>query len=266
MGSLAESVVRPVMPPDPGQPPGFPFRGPGLLARVVPFAVVAVLAEVSLALPEPGVQSTPAVIASIVLLLAVAGLWALPWRRLPAWATVLIPLTYTGSVLALILAAGATAGVGIIILVPLVWAALFHQHWESACVVAAIVAVEVITSLVPTADADAVIARRMLLFAALGTMISVATHGLRDRIAHSQRESAQLQQQLREVTVQQDRDRIAAGLQDEVIQRIFAAGLALQSAAAPGPGWSSCCARPLSSSGRMPSPPASASRPMRKRA
>jgi len=193
--------------------------------------VVAVLAEVSLALPGPGVQSTPALIASIVLLLAVAGLWALPWRRLPAWATVLIPLTYTGSVLALILAAGATAGVGIIILVPLVWAALFHQRWESACVVAAIVAVEVITSLVPTADADAVIARRMLLFAALGTMISVATHGLRDRIAHSHRESAQLQEQLREVTVQQDRDRIAAGLQDEVIGRIFAAGLALQSAA-----------------------------------
>ena len=33
------------------------------------------------------------------------------------------------------------------------------------------------------------------------------------------------------MTVQQDRDRIAAGLQDEVIQRIFAAGLSLQSAA-----------------------------------
>ena len=231
MGSLAQPAVRPVTPPDPGQPPGFPFRGPGLLARVVPFAVVAVLAEVSLALPGPGVQSTPALIASIVLLLAVAGLWALPWRRLPAWATVLIPLTYTGSVLALILAAGATAGVGLVILAPLVWTALFHQRWESACVVAAVVAVEVITSLVPTAAADAVIARRVLLFAALGTLISVATHGLRDRIAHSQRESAQLQEQLREVTVQQDRDRIAAGLQDEVIQRVFAAGLALQSAA-----------------------------------
>ena len=231
MGSLAESAVRPVTPPDSGQPPGFRFRGPGLLARVVPFAVVAVLAEVSLALPEPGVQSTPAVIASIVLLLAVAGLWALPWRRLPAWATVLIPLTYTGSVLALILAAGTTAGVGIVILAPLVWAALFHQRWESACVVVAVVAVEVITSLVPTAAADAVIARRVLLFAALGTLISVATYGLRDRIAHSQREGAQLQKRLREVTVQQDRDRIAAGLQDEVIGRVFAAGLALQSAA-----------------------------------
>lgn len=231
MGSTAESAVRPVVPPGPEQPPGFPFRGPGLLARVVPFAVVAVLAEVSLALPGSGVQSTPAMIASIVLLLAVAALFALPWRRLPAWATVLVPLTYTGSVLALILAAGATAGVGLVILVPLVWTALFHQRWESACIVVAVVAVEVVTSLVPVAADDAVIARRVLLFAALGTMISVAAHGLRDRIAHSQRESSQLQEQLRELTVQQDRDRIAAGLQDEVIQRIFAAGLAMQSAA-----------------------------------
>ena len=208
MGSTAESAVPPLMPPDPGQPPGFPFRGPGLLVRVAPFAVVTVLAEVSLALP-PGVQSQSAVIASIVLLLAVAGSFALPWRRLPAWATVLVPLAYTGWVLALILAAGETAGVGIVILVPLVWTALFHQRWESACVVVAIVTVEVITSLVPTAAADSVITRRVLLWAGLGTLISVATHGLRDRIAHSQRESARLQEQLREVTVLQDRDRIA---------------------------------------------------------
>ncbi len=231
MGSRSEAAVRHETAPGPGQPPGFPFRGPGLLARVIPFAVVAVLAEVSLALPGPDVQSTSAVIVSIVLLLATAGLFALPWRRLPAWATVLVPLTYTGSVLALILAAGATAGVGLVILTPLVWTALFHRRWESAVIVVAIVTVEVITSLVPTAAADSVVARRVLLFAALGTMISVAAHGLRDRIAQSQREGAQLQERLREVTVQQDRDRIAAGLQDEVIQRIFAAGLTLQSAA-----------------------------------
>ena len=230
MGSIAESAVRPVTSPGPGQPPGFPFRGPGLLVRVVPFAVVAVLAEVSLALP-PGVISQPAMIASIVLLLAAAALFALPWRRLPTWATVLIPLAYTGSVLALILAAGATSGVGIVILAPLVWTALFHRRWESACVVVAILAVEVVISLVPVSAADSVIARRVLLWAALGTLISVATHGLRDRIAHSQRESARLHEQLREMSVQQDRDRIAAGLQDEVIQRVFAAGLALQSAA-----------------------------------
>jgi signal transduction histidine kinase len=121
--------------------------------------------------------------------------------------------------------------VGIVILVSLVWTALYHRPWESACVVAAIVAVEVITSLVPVAAADAVIVRRVLLWGLLGALVSVATHGLRQRIAHSQRDAAVLQEQLREVTVAQDRDRIAAGLQDEVIQRIFAAGLSLGSAA-----------------------------------
>jgi signal transduction histidine kinase len=213
-----------------GQPPGFPFRGPVLGARVIPFAVVAVLAEISLALP-PGVQSRAAMVASIVLLLAVAASFALPWSRLPAWVTVLVPLACTGWVLTLILAAGVTSGVGIVILIPLIWTALFHRRWESACIVAAIVAVQVITSLVPVAADDSVIIRRVLLWGLLGALLSVAAHGLRDRIARSQREAALLEEQLREATVWRDRDRIAAGLQNEVIQRIFAAGMNMESAA-----------------------------------
>src|SRR5512142_2758564 len=145
--------------------------------------------------------------------------------------TVLIPLTYTGSVLALDLAAGSTSGVGIAILIPLVWTALFHRRWESICVVAAVVAAEVIISLTPVAVADAVIARRAIFWASLGALISVATHGLRDRIRRSQERSEQLQRRLRELTVLADRDRIAADLRDTVIQRIFSAGLRLQSAA-----------------------------------
>jgi signal transduction histidine kinase len=230
MGSTPESQGAPWAPPVSGEGAGFPFRGPGLRARVIPFAVVAALAEASLLLP-PGVGSVPAAVVSVVLLAAAAGLFALPWTRLPGWLMVLVPLTYTGSVLAMILAAGTTSGVGIAILIPLVWTALFHRPWESACVVVAIVTVEVITSLVPTADADAVIARRILLWSLLGALISVATHGLRDRIARSQRKTAMLQESLREATVMQDRNRIATGLQGEVIQRVFAAGLALQSAA-----------------------------------
>ncbi len=223
------SAAVPTASPDEQQPPGFPLRGPGLRARAIPFAVVAVLAEISLVLP-PGVQSRAAVIVSIALLLAVAASFALPWGRLPGWVTVLVPLACTGWVLALILAAGATSGVGIVILIPLVWTALFHRRWESACIVAAIVAVQVITSLVPTAAADAVVIRRVLLWGLLGALISVAAHGLRDRVARSRRDAAVLQERLREATVAQDRDRIAAGLQDEVIQRIFAAGMNLESA------------------------------------
>ncbi len=206
-----------------------PFGGPHLRARVLPFAVVAVVAELSLVLPG-GIRSVPAAVVSLVLLAATGAAFLLPWARLPGWASVLVPLCYTGSVLALVLAAGATSGVGIVILIPLIWTALFHRRWESACVVAAIVTVEVIVSVTPEPAADLVIVRRVALWAALGALISIATHGLRDRVRRSQRESAELESRLRELTVLADRDRIATDFQDLVIKRLFAAGLSLQAA------------------------------------
>jgi len=118
---------------DPDRPPGYPFRGPGLVVRVAPFAAIAALAEASLAL-TPGPAPGLAVALSLVLLFLVAAAFALPWERLPEWPSVLMPLAYTGSVLALILAAGPTSGVGIVILVPLIWTALFHRRWESGCI------------------------------------------------------------------------------------------------------------------------------------
>jgi signal transduction histidine kinase len=207
-----------------------PFQGPGLWARVAPFAVVAILAEASLALPS-GHEPGGAVLASVLLLLAAAAGFLLPWSRLPRWMQVLVPLTYTGSVLALDLAAGVTSGVGIVILIPLVWTALFHSRWDSVCVVAAVVAVEIIVSLTPVAAPDAVIARRVVFWTSLAALVSVAAHGLRERIRRSQQRSELLQSRLRELTVLADRDRIAAELRDNVVQRIFTAGLRLQSAA-----------------------------------
>jgi len=230
MASGSGSAAHPSLPSASAEPPGYPFRGPGLLARVIPFAAVAVLAEASLALP-PGPQSQPALIASVLLLLATAAAFALPWPRLPGWMSVLVPLTYTGSALALILATGATSGVGMVLLIPVLWTALFHHRWESGCVVAAIVVVMVIISLTPVVVPGLVLARRVLLWGSLGVLVSVAVHGLRDRIRHSQEQRARLQERLREITVMEDRERIAADLRDKVIQQIFAAGLALQGAA-----------------------------------
>jgi len=234
MGSKAESAMLSGTSLVSDGAAGSPFQGPALWARVAPFAVVAVLAEASLALPS-GRESGGAVLASVLLLLAAAAGFLLPWSRLPHWMAVLVPLTYTGSVLALDLAAGSTSGVGIVILIPLVWTALFHRRWESVCVVAAIVAVEIIISVTPVAAPDAVIARRAVFWASLGALISVAAHGLRERIRRSQQRSEQLQSGLRELTVLADRDRIAAELRDNVVQRIFTVGLRLQSAASQTP-------------------------------
>ena len=210
------------------QPAGYPFRGPGVRSRVIPFAAIAVIAEASVALP-PGPRSLWATGVSIGLLLATAG-FLLPLGRLPRWAEVLVPLTYTASVLALILAAGSTSGVGVVILVPLIWTVLFQRWRDSALVLLAIVIVEVVISVVPNAAPAAVIARRVVLWLALGTVIVVATHGLRDRIARAQEETARLQAHSRLMTVMEDRERIAAGIQNTVIQRLFAVGLNLQGA------------------------------------
>ena len=52
MGSRAESGMLSASSVAPGKTARSPFRGPGLWARVAPFAVVAVLAEASLLLPS----------------------------------------------------------------------------------------------------------------------------------------------------------------------------------------------------------------------
>jgi signal transduction histidine kinase len=208
---------------------GSPFRREGLLVRIAPFAVVAILAELSLILP-PGPMSWWAAAASIILLAAAAGAVFLPWDRLPGWATVLVPLLYTASVLPLMLAVGGTTGgVGVVLLIPLVWTVLFHRAWESASVVASIVIVLFVISLEPDDALAADMFRRLLFWVLLASVLAIAAHGLRARIQRSQEASARLERRLRELSVLQDRDRIASSLQDTVVQRLFAAGLSLQS-------------------------------------
>lgn len=168
-----------------------------------------------------------AVIFSLALLAAVALAFLVPWELLPAWMSVLVPLAATGWALALTLAAGAVSGVGLVVLIPLIWTALFHRPWESACILAAIVAAEIVLSIAQSVP-DAVTVRRVVLWAALGGLLAVATHGLRARIRRSQQASAQLHERLRELTIVEDRDRLAAALQNSVVQRVFAAGLKLQ--------------------------------------
>lgn len=74
------------------------------------------VAEASILLP-PGPQSTAGLVVSLVLLVGVALSFLLPWDDIPPWASVIVPIAYTGSVLTLILATGeSAAGVGIVVL------------------------------------------------------------------------------------------------------------------------------------------------------
>ena len=209
-----------------------PLRRDGLLGRIAPFAALAFLAEVSLALP-PGPASIPEAIASVLILLVTAVLVVLlPWQRLPAWYGVAVPLLYTASVLPLTQAAGGTySGIMLILLSPIIWTALFSRPWESVVVSAAALAVVLTVSLMPDMASPAVLIRRMIAWTALAAMIAVAGHGLRARISRSRQQAALMQERLREVSILADRDRIAASLHDTVVQRLFASGLSLQSTA-----------------------------------
>ncbi|HXQ60886.1 MAG TPA: GGDEF domain-containing protein [Acidimicrobiales bacterium] len=140
------------------------------------------MALASLALP-PGPKSDADVVAATILLVLTSGAVLAPWPRIPSVFTVLVPLAYTASVLMLILAAGGyTSGVGIVLLVPLVWTALYHRPWESGIVVVGIVAVQAITSLTPVPVASAVIIRRLIFWTAMGVVVSVAVHELRAQV------------------------------------------------------------------------------------
>ena len=157
------------------------LRRDGLLARIAPFAALAILAEASLALP-PGPSSVPYAIASVLILAVTAALVVLlPWDRLPAWCDVAVPLLYVASVFPLIQAAGGEyAGIMLILLSPIIWTALYHRPWESACVSVAALAVVLVVSLIGTpAPSPAALIRRMIAWAALTVMIAVAGHGLR---------------------------------------------------------------------------------------
>jgi signal transduction histidine kinase len=206
------------------------LRRDGLLARIAPFAALAILAQASLALP-PGPSSVPYATASVLILAVTAALVVLlPWDRLPPWCDVTVPLLYVASVFPLIQAAdGEYAGIMLILLSPIIWTALYHRPWESACVSVAALAVVLAVSLLgaPATPATALI-RRMIAWAALTVMIAVAGHGLRARIRRSRQQAALMQARLREMSIMADRDRIARSLHDTVVQRLFASGLSLQ--------------------------------------
>jgi hypothetical protein len=212
----------------PGGPARSGFQRQGRLARVLPFAAVAAIAEASLALP-PGPQSAAGLAVSLALLAVTAGAVMLPWERLPRQAAVLVPLAYLGSVLGLTVASGGTrSGVELVLLVPVVWTALYHEPWESGCVLAAFAGAAYLASVIPDGVTAPILARRELFLAAVAIMISAATHLLRRRIRRSQAAATRLQAQLRELSIVADRERIAASLHDTVVQRLFTAGLSLQ--------------------------------------
>jgi diguanylate cyclase (GGDEF)-like protein len=108
-----------------------------------------------------------------------------PWDRVPVGFTVVVPLLFEATVLWLRLGqGGANSGVGIVLLVPLVWTVLYHRRWESLVVIAGAVIVNLDVALLNKLPGDAVF-RGAGFWALISVLVALAVHDLRDRMDHS---------------------------------------------------------------------------------
>jgi diguanylate cyclase (GGDEF)-like protein len=155
------------------------------MSSVMPFAVIAVATEASLLLP-PGPTSDADGYLSLVLLLITGGLFLLIPRVLPRRVELVVPLCYLASVLLLILAAGGSStGIGLVVLLPILWAALNLDFWESLVVVVAVVGIELVTTYSPVDLAGSVRLRREISFLLIGGLIVFSIQELRQRVQRS---------------------------------------------------------------------------------
>ncbi|HEX6393139.1 MAG TPA: GGDEF domain-containing protein [Acidimicrobiales bacterium] len=155
---------------------------PALRTRPVAlaFAGVLIAAEVSAALP-PGPAHGPQLGVSAVLLTVALVLAA--FRRERSRVPDLVPplLVIASTSLLTISIGGSYSGLVALVMVPIAWAALYLRWWHSVTVVAAsAVAVWVNSAL--DHDILSVLARRVVLWSAVGLLVSVATHALRTRL------------------------------------------------------------------------------------
>lgn len=154
---------------------------------LIPFVALAPLGLISAAF-APGPDEP--IFFSAAFFLVAALLIAFPLTGLPGrWA---IPACiYVGSVGCLMLADdGIVSGLAVLMLIPIVVVALCGDRWESVLVVGTVPVVLAAVALNSrfSADNDA---RRIIIFVAIGVIISVAIHDLRGRLLRLQAELAQ---------------------------------------------------------------------------
>jgi diguanylate cyclase (GGDEF)-like protein len=156
-------------------------RSPNLLA--LPFVAVAGAAEATLIL-SPDTDSLAATLFSLMFL----GLTVLSFfvftESLKTWTHMFVPILYSACVVSLVIACGTPpSGIGLVMLLSIVWTALYLEVWQSVIVVAVVVASEFVTSIVPVNLTDSIRLRRVFVYLLVSGLIVYAVHEVRNRLA-----------------------------------------------------------------------------------
>ena len=162
----------------------------GLLERVRPFALAALIGvAAAFALP----RSVELLVVGLALTLAAIGAALfVQWRRLPAWTEVTVPILYLAGLGYLRLGAGGVeSGMSVLVLLPIVWAALYGGRRDLFVVVGAAAATIILPIVLvgppmfPESEW-----RRALLLAAIGAMVGLTVQQLVAQVRSHSAEAA----------------------------------------------------------------------------
>jgi hypothetical protein len=108
-----------------------PLSDPGAAGRVAPFAGVAIIAVVLVLLPPTSSDRSLLAAAAVLTSIVIAAALLVPWVRLPAWCQATIPLSFF-AVIALLRQAGggATSGYSPLVMLPILWLALYGSRTQ----------------------------------------------------------------------------------------------------------------------------------------
>jgi diguanylate cyclase (GGDEF)-like protein len=154
------------------------------LTPSLPFAIIALAAELTVVLP-PGPRSPVDAVMSAVFLGATAVSFSVHSRHMSRRSGLISIFLYLVSTLWLLLASKDPWSIGVIVLVPVVWAALNLEFWQTLVVVVVSTAIELTVTYVPNNLSWSDRLRREGAYLFIGGLIALSVHGLRNRIARS---------------------------------------------------------------------------------
>lgn len=162
-----------------GMQPAPGLRREILLSRTAPFIVVAALPMLILCFTG-GVDERELLIALGLLVSLIAAVFLVPWRSLPRWSTAIVPLSYL-LVVALMRASesGATMTSGALVVIPVLWFALYGGRRELIFSIVGAIAVFVIPALLAGAASDVLSElNKAVTFGLVVTLVGFAAHRL----------------------------------------------------------------------------------------
>jgi len=119
-----------------------PLSDPGAVGRVAPFAWVGIIAVVLLLLPSKTANGSELAVGAALMMLLLAVALLMPWARLPDWCQA-TPALFSLAVIALVRhgGGGATSGYAPLVLLPVLWLAIFGSRTQLRLAVAVTAAI-----------------------------------------------------------------------------------------------------------------------------